>query len=82
VGLAAGLRSSIDAWFLFPFEEPSPEFLDYVRELQAQMLFGRKPLEILELFARWQATSQEHSNRPVKLDYVIHLSGTCGLSIL
>jgi hypothetical protein len=43
LGLATGSKTSVNAWFLFPFESASTEFEHYACELQKDMIFKFSP---------------------------------------
>jgi hypothetical protein len=41
--LTTGKKTSVYAWFLFPFESPSPEFEDYACRFQSELIFKFSP---------------------------------------
>ena len=41
--LAMGKKTSVNAWFLFPFEKESPSFQSYVSSFQDQLIFKFSP---------------------------------------
>jgi len=43
LNFTTGTRTSLYAWFLFPFEEASPDFEHYVRGFQSQLIFSFSP---------------------------------------
>jgi hypothetical protein len=43
LNLTTGKKTSVNAWFLFPFESPSRDFEDYVARFQKELIFTFSP---------------------------------------
>jgi len=55
LNFSTGKKTSANAWFLFPFEDPSSEFEDYALRFQKQLIFKFSP----EHWRLWRFSSGE-----------------------